>query len=232
MRRAVVVLAACLAVAVGIPAVWFATRPSAQEGVPVTTVGAAAPTTPSPSPTSAAPFPTSALPSLTARPAAPAPGPSGENPAPRRLAIPAIGVDARVDAVGVDDTGAMVVPKLARAVGWYRFGPPPGAPAGAAVLAGHVDSATQGAGALVRLRELSVGDGVQVTTADGARLDYRVVGKQTFVKQRLPVERLFARDGAPRLVLITCGGPFLEELRSYRDNVVVVAEPRAAGSGP
>ena len=56
-------------------------------------------------------------------------------------------------------------------------------------------------------------------------LRYRVVGKQTIVKQRLPTERLFARDGPPRLVLITCGGPFDAELRSYRDNLVVLAEP-------
>ena len=28
-----------------------------------------------------------------------------------------------------------------------------------------------------------------------------------------------------RLVVLTCGGPFLPEYRSYRDNVVVVAEP-------
>jgi hypothetical protein len=63
-------------------------------------------------------------------------------------------------------------------------------------------------------------------TVDGGRdLRYRVVGKQTIVKQRLPVERLFARDGAPRLVLITCGGPFVPELSSYRDNLVVVAVP-------
>ena len=41
----------------------------------------------------------------------------------------------------------------------------------------------------------------------------------------LPLDRLFARDGPPRLTLITCGGPFLPEYLSYRDNVVVVAEP-------
>jgi hypothetical protein len=40
----------------------------------------------------------------------------------------------------------------------------------------------------------------------------------------LPLDRLFARDGPPRLTLITCGGPFLPEFGSYRDNVVVVAE--------
>jgi hypothetical protein len=41
----------------------------------------------------------------------------------------------------------------------------------------------------------------------------------------LPLDRLFAREGPPRLTLITCGGPFLAEFGSYRDNVVVVAEP-------
>ena len=39
------------------------------------------------------------------------------------------------------------------------------------------------------------------------------------------LDQLFTRSGPPRLTLITCGGPFLPEFRSYRDNVVVVAEP-------
>ena len=72
--------------------------------------------------------------------------------------------------------------------------------------------------------------GSSSTLAGGRALDYRVVGKETITKQRLPAERLFARDGAPRLVLITCGGPFLPDLGSYRDNLVVVAVP--VGQGP
>jgi hypothetical protein len=43
-------------------------------------------------------------------------------------------------------------------------------------------------------------------------------------KQALPLDELFRRDGPPRLTLLTCGGPFLAEYGSYRDNVVVVAE--------
>ena len=113
-------------------------------------------------------------------------------------------------------------------MGWYRFGPAPGDPTGAAVIAGHVDTERQGAGALFRLRYVDVGERITVSAA-GRDLEYRVVGKQTIVKQRLPVKQLFARDGAPRLVLITCGGPFVPELSSYRDNLVVVAIP-AAGS--
>jgi hypothetical protein len=52
-----------------------------------------------------------------------------------------------------------------------------------------------------------------------------VVGRQSFVKRRLPTERLFARDGPPQLVLITCGGPFDRRLSRYRDNLVVLAAP-------
>jgi sortase (surface protein transpeptidase) len=145
------------------------------------------------------------------------------------LRIPAVGVDAAIVPVGVDGSGAMVVPREVARVGWYRFGPTPGDPAGAAVIAGHVDSKDQGEGALLPLREARVGDRITVTAADGRTLAYRVVGKETIVKKRLPVERLFARDGAPRLVLITCGGPFLPELSSYRDNLVVVAVPAEGG---
>ncbi|HVN12167.1 MAG TPA: class F sortase, partial [Kineosporiaceae bacterium] len=129
--------------------------------------------------------------------------------------------------VGVDARGDMVVPREAQQVGWYRFGPAPGDPAGAVVVAGHVDTKQEGAGALFPLRAVRVGDRVGITVAGGRVVSYRVVGKQTIVKQRLPVERLFARDGVPRLVLITCGGPFLPEVSSYRDNLVVVAVPEA-----
>ena len=64
-----------------------------------------------------------------------------------------------------------------------------------------------------------------VTDATGRRRRWRVVSRELISKQVLPLDRLFARDGPPRLTLITCGGPFLPEFRSYRDNVVVVAEP-------
>jgi len=40
----------------------------------------------------------------------------------------------------------------------------------------------------------------------------------------LPTD-LFAFDGAPRLVLITCGGEFDPDAGSYDENVVVIGEP-------
>jgi hypothetical protein len=43
-------------------------------------------------------------------------------------------------------------------------------------------------------------------------------------KEKLPTD-IYSRRGRPRLVLVTCGGPFDEATRHYRDNVVVTAVP-------
>jgi sortase (surface protein transpeptidase) len=154
--------------------------------------------------------------------AAPAPAP------PIRIRVAALGVDAPVTPTGVDAEGGMAVPHDIRTVGWYRFGVGPGAPAGSAVLAGHVDDRVQGLGAFHRLADLAAGSPVQVTLADGTVLGYRVSAVGRVAKPTLPVGELFARDGPPRLVLVTCGGAFDRAAGGYTDNVVVTAEPEAA----
>jgi sortase (surface protein transpeptidase) len=133
-------------------------------------------------------------------------------------------VDAPVDPVGVAPDGQMALPDDVDRTGWYRFGPAPGA-AGNAVVAGHVDDAEQGTGALAPLREVAVGTEVVVTDSAGTTSRWRVVSRDLIGKQALPLAAIFARAGAPRLVLVTCGGPFLRQQGSYADNVVVVAEP-------
>ena len=44
-------------------------------------------------------------------------------------------------------------------------------------------------------------------------------------KAELPVDRAVRPRRPPRLTLITCGGEFDRAAGSFRDNVVVVAEP-------
>ena len=171
-------------------------------------------------------------------PAAPAPAPAttaatgadDRLAAPVRVRLAAIDVDASVVDVGVDDRGDMEVPGDVTTVGWYRFGPGPGAPAGSAVLSGHVDDRVQGEGAFYRLTDSSPGDSVQVELADGTVAEYVVDRVERIAKELLPVEQLFARDGDPVLTLVTCGGEFDREARSYRENVVVTARP--VGPGP
>ena len=223
MRPAAASAVLGLALAVGAPTAWVLTRPDAAAGIPVEQAlpapvpqsGAGSP------PTSSAATPP-ATPLVTARDASPAA--PRTVPAPVRISSASLGVDAPVDAVGIDPDGQMELPEDVSRVGWYRFGPEPGAQ-GSAVLAGHVDDREQGPGALFRLRDAAVGDEFSVTDAAGTTTRWRVVSRELVTKQVLPVDRIFARDGAPRLTLITCGGPFLPEYRSYRDNVVVVAEP-------
>jgi hypothetical protein len=52
------------------------------------------------------------------------------------------------------------------------------------------------------------------------------VARETYQKTAIPLDRYFGRDGALRLTLITCGGPFDRASGSYRDNVVVTAESK------
>ena len=146
-------------------------------------------------------------------------------PPPVHIRVGALDVDVPVVPVGVDERGEMEVPTDIRTIGWYRFGPGPGAAAGSAVLSGHVDDRVQGRGAFFDLVDLRVGAAIQVQLADRTELDYRVSQVERIDKSMLPVDRLFARDGAPVLTLVTCGGSFDRATRNYRQNVVVTARP-------
>lgn len=166
-------------------------------------------------------------PVITARSAAPeavVPA-SGPIVAPAALRGDHLPGDVGLVPVGVSDGGAMEIPRSGEEVGWYRFGAAPGDPVGSAVLAGHVDTFGEGPGALASTTSLEVGDSLQVERADGSRVDYAVTARVITGKDELPTEDLFTRTGAPRLVLITCGGGWREDVRSYDSNVVVTAEP-------
>ena len=196
-----------------------------------TSPGCAPPPRPPPRPSTAAPSAPVATPSPTAPPQPKTRDASlgsltaSAQPAPTRLVIKALGVDARVDDVGVQDDGAMVIPAAPTSVGWYRYGAAPSDARGNTVIAGHVATREDGPGALAPLRGAKPGMRVTVTTADGTNYDYKVLGREAIVKKALPVDEIFARDGRPLLVLITCGGEYLPELRSHRDNIIVTAVP-------
>ena len=62
------------------------------------------------------------------------------------------------------------------------------------------------------------------TTRDGHTFAYKVTSVKTMLKADLPTD-IYSRNGRPRLVLVTCGGPFDPAAGHYRDNVVVTAVP-------
>ncbi|QSB17441.1 class F sortase [Natronosporangium hydrolyticum] len=142
---------------------------------------------------------------------------------PTTVVIESIGVRAPVDPVGVEPgSGQVAVPPPER-VGWYRYGPGLDAAAGSVVIAAHVDSAA-GPAVFFRLAELLPGDRVVVVDEAGSEHAFTVIGREVHAKHELPAHS-FARDGPPRLTLITCGGRFDRESREYHDNVVVTAVP-------
>jgi hypothetical protein len=159
-----------------------------------------------------------------ARPDPSAPTPAVAGSVPVALALPGRGVTAPVVAVATDPTGALVIPEPPSTVGWWSPSALAGGAAGTTVLAGHVDSAAAGIGALAVLREVAVGEEVVLRGADGRVVSYRVVARRQYAKADLPPE-VFAVGGPPRLVLITCGGRFDRATRHYVDNVVVHAVP-------
>jgi hypothetical protein len=144
---------------------------------------------------------------------------------PTGLRIPKLKLAATVTPVGVDENGDFDVPPSIDRVGWYRYGPGFAADHGSIVIAGHVDSAEQGEGAFFRLGSLAPGDTMVLSDSDGATREFRVVARERYAKTKIPLDRYFARDGKPRLTLITCGGPFDKTTGHYRDNVVVTSVP-------
>ena len=213
--------------------VWFAGRSGSSAGAGLDDVRAGV-TSPTPTGTAAS-TPPAATASPTASPATTLPRTTARDASldslgapsspPTRLVIPGLGVDATVHDVGVQDDGAMVIPAEPTSVGWYRYGSAPQDEQGNTVIAGHVATRKDGPGALVRLRDAKPGMRVKVTTDDGTEHEYEITGREAIVKKALPVEEIFARDGRPLLVLITCGGEYDRELRSHLDNIVVTAVP-------
>jgi len=155
------------------------------------------------------------------------------------LVIPSLGVKAPLvptGAVGPAGTASLTIPADIHTVGWWdgtvsdgdhtvqEDAPQPGQP-GVALIAGHIDSAVAGPGALYDLGELRPGDSVEIVNSRGRSSDWVVSGPpETTLKTELPPS-LWVTSGAPKLALVTCGGPFDPETGHYVDNVIVWATP-------
>jgi len=143
---------------------------------------------------------------------------------PTRLELPRQGVQAAILPVGVTRLRGLDLPPDPDTVGWWAGGAAPGQGAGSAVLAGHIDAAGYGRGALAALLDVGIGDPVEVTDTAGLVLHYQVTARVSYLKAALPAA-VFRTDGPPMLTLVTCGGPFDSATHHYRDNIVVSAAP-------
>ena len=153
------------------------------------------------------------------------------------LIIPSLHVRAPLvptGAVGAPETASLGIPPDIHEVGWWdgevRDGdrsihedaPAPGQP-GVALIAGHVDSAANGPGALFDLEDLRTGAFIEISDSASYLSTWVVDARpQTTPKAQLPPQ-LWVTKGPPRLALVTCGGRFDAATGHYLDNVIVWA---------
>lgn len=143
---------------------------------------------------------------------------------PVSLDIGAIDVHSGLNEVGLDTDGTIETPsgELYDEAAWYRYSPAPGS-LGPAVLLGHVDSAANGPSVFFRLGELTRGDSILVTRADGSVARFIVDRVSSFAKVDFPTQEVYGDLDYAGLRLITCGGPFDEVAGHYLNNIVVFA---------
>jgi len=119
--------------------------------------------------------------------------------------------------------GQLQVPVGTNRVGWWDGGAQAGDPFGSVVLAGHVDTKTEGLGFFVRLLRIRPGETV-VLRGDGHTASYRVSSIVSVPKDALATRSgAFDQTGDHRLVLITCTGNYDAGRGGYEDNLVVTA---------
>jgi len=143
------------------------------------------------------------------------------------LDVPGIGLFSReVTELGLRDDDSLDVPTDARTVGWYERSASPGA-VGPTVLAAHVDYKGE-EGVFARLGDVQAGDRVEVYREDDTVAVFSVDRVDRFAKDAFPTEAVYGPTPDGQLRLITCGGVFNEEKRSYDDNIVVFGHLESA----
>ncbi len=135
------------------------------------------------------------------------------SPRPVNLSVPDIGLSQELLGLGISADGTLEVPEDYDAVGWYADGFAPGDP-GPAIMVGHVDS-TEGPAVFYEVSRLVPGARIEVARADGSVVTFVVDRVQSYPKSEFPTEEVYGSTGVPELRLITCGGEFDYEARSY-----------------
>jgi hypothetical protein len=239
-------------------AVWFLVfqplgqAPAAPSAVraPTTTSGQAtvsdsAAPSPNPIPGSSPSQGTTKNPSSSARVSAKASKPAATPEAtcragvPARLVIPALGVDAAFERIGLDQKAPADAagkrplgnPVDRRDAGWYEAGPKPGSGRGTVLINGH----TYRNGSAIFKEDFAdraqEGQRIDIVQANGSTCAYRIerIWREVDAKRDYPGivarEGLYDFAGPERLFLATCGGRWSNQIQNYLDINIVVATP-------
>lgn len=154
-------------------------------------------------------------------PTAAAAAPTLPRSLPVHIKINAVGIDADIVQTGLDANRAVAVPEDWHMAGWYKYSPTPGE-RGPSIIVGHVDNVS-GLGVFWRLHEMSVGDKIDVSRADGRIAKFSVDEIAQYPRDNFPSQKVYGSIDEAGLRLITCGGSFDRSIREYNENTVVFA---------
>ena len=156
-----------------------------------------------------------------------------------RIRIPKFDVDAPVIVLGLDEDNVMESPEEPCDAGWYDFTSRPGFGSNA-VFSGHVDwfnlgstgckcekaGGCGGPGPAVfwNLKDLAMGDLVEVRLQDGTVYEYRVTARTQVDPDTADIQSIVGPTEREVITIITCGGEFDYEDRHYTERVIVRAE--------
>ena len=127
--------------------------------------------------------------------------------------------------VGTTDNGVLDVPADIDLAGWWSGGSRLGDPFGSTLVAAHVDSRSQGLGPFASLLEAAPGDRV-IVWSEGLRQAFVVTSKRLRPRGAIGERSaLHSPNGARRLTLVTCAGPYDATRGGYQNLAVIVAEP-------
>lgn len=142
---------------------------------------------------------------------------------PVSIKIPAMFIDQPLVGLRVNRSdGSLTPPDGWNDIGWWSAGPAPGA-AGAAVIAGHVDSKT-GPAVFAGLGSLKAGSKIVIDRADGSVATYAVYQTSYFDRDHFPSDVVYRQKGSSELHLLTCAGQWERGAQHYAQNYVVFAK--------
>lgn len=146
---------------------------------------------------------------------------------PVRLIIPAIGVNANIQSVGLfwNGDGEMSIPTNFTDVAWYNGGPRPGMP-GDAVIDGHLDGRNVKEAVFFNLGNLKPGDLVEVVDQAGKTWQFQVIRLATYAYNATTTDIFTGDASEARLNLITCAGDWIKSQNLYNERVVVFTQLR------
>jgi len=137
------------------------------------------------------------------------------------LVIPATGVNAPVDQVGILNGSLNIPPDVSRVGSWIG-GPSLHSAAGSSLIAGHIDNINQGAGAFKTLTKMRAGD-IAYLNQSGLTTRWVTISLQEVSKSDLPQSLFVGASGSRLLHLVSCAGQIHNG--SYDDNIIVTLVP-------